>query len=553
MPRLLALAMLVLAFVESRALTRDLEWPAVDIQYRETATAQTLLDEGAGRDPAYRGESLWYNPLSGWIAALASHVTGRPLREVVPRIGPFVNLVAPIGFYALVAILVDEGAALLALAAYLFVTANAFPFWFAASYSPWFAPENYGQGLLYLSLVLVAVARRRGWRLGGDIALGLALGVTFLAHTAPAIIVGTVLVLLAVLRVRDGVPVRTAAVGLGTSLAVALLASVALVWPLVGRYRLAVLNPRPSASPAHILWLQNRLALLAQLSLQTPFLVAAAVLPVSFWRRRASVEGRVLIASALAIVLLIAYGDLRSLLRRVDLVLPAFPMPTYHFLFYGFALVSVGCGIAMSGLAGLASRYLFPRGADPARRREWAAAVLAVGAVVLGWPSHARRPDATEVRETALSYAHAIPRGAFDWIRSSTASDDVFLSSDDVSLFVVSPAGRKVLCTNVFFSNPFVDWEVRNRDRERLLQHVRDNDLEAFDGLADRWGVRYVVASDGLPEFLSDKAGIDRSEHPPLATRDIEGRRGFVRVFGGEGFAIYRRSQVESASALPAR
>jgi hypothetical protein len=553
MPRLLALAMLVLAFVESRALTRDLEWPAVDIQYREMATAQTLLDEGAGRDPAYRGESLWYNPLSGWIAALASHVTGRPLNEVVPRLGPFLNLLAPIAFYVLVAALVDEWTALLASAAYLFVTSNAFPFWFNASYSPWFAPENYGQGFLYLSLALAAVVWRKGWPLGGHVALGLALGVTFLAHTAPAIILGTVLVLLAALRVREGVAGRTAVVGLGTSLAVALLASVALVWPLVGRYHLAVLNPRPSASPSHILWLQDRLALLAQLSVHTPFLLAAAVLPVSLWRRRASVEGRVLLAWALAIVLPIAYGDVRSLLRMLGLVLPALPVPAYHFLFHAFALVSVGCGIAMSGLAGLASRYLFPRGADPARRREWAAAVLAVAAVVLGWPSYGRRPDATEVGEMALSYAQAIPREAFDWIRSSTASDDVFLSSDDVSLFLVSPAGRKVLCTNVYFSNPFVDWEARHRDRERLQQLLRDNDLEGFDRLADRWGVRYVVASDGLSAFLSERAGIDRSEHRPLATRDVEGQTGFVRVFVGEGLAIYRRSQVASASALPGR
>src|SRR5262245_19876357 len=160
LPRLLALGFLALAFAGNLAATRDLRWPTVDIRYREKASAQTSLDEGAGRDPAYLGESIWYNPLSGWIAAFVSTATGQPLHEVVPRLGPFLNLVAPIAFFVLVAALACEWTALIAVAAFLFLTANPFPFFMAASYSPWFAPENYGQGLLYLALVLAVMAQR---------------------------------------------------------------------------------------------------------------------------------------------------------------------------------------------------------------------------------------------------------------------------------------------------------------------------------------------------------------------------------------------------------
>jgi hypothetical protein len=544
--RLLALGILALAFAENHVVTQDLTWPAFDIQYRETAVAQTFLDEGQGPDPSYRGEALWYNPFSGWLLALTSAVTGVPVHEVMPRIGPYVNLLAPVAFFVLVAALVNEGTALVATAGFLFFTANSFPFWLAASYSPWFAPENYGQGLLYASLTLAALAHRRGWPLRWQMGLGLALGATFLVHTAPALILGVTLVLLAGQRVRQGRAWRHAVGGLAVSLAVALVTSLALVWPLVGRYHLATVNPYPSESPTTILELYERPGLLLKLSVETPFLIAVAALSVHLWRRRRSAGGQVLLAWTSALLLLLACCDVRYLLRKLAIVIPT-PIPTYHVLFHGMTLVSLGFGVAVAGLAQVLARRLARPGMDHAPVLQRLLAVAAVVVVVLGWVPHSLRHDATEVREWALTYDKVIPGDAYDWIRAFTRSEDVFVSTDDVSLFLVAPAGRKVVCTNRYFSNPFVDWAARDRDRDQMLALAREGDLEAFDRLAARWAVRYVVASDGLSPFLSEKAGIDPSKRRPLAREDFRGRSGFEPVFLGQGLGIYRRTPVTSS------
>ena len=549
------LTLLSLAFRQNLEVTSDLTWPAFDIQYREMAMAQTLLDQGYGPDCAYRGESLWYNPLSSWLAALGSAGFGHALREVVPRLGPFVNLLAPLTLYLLVAALADGWAALAATAALLFITSNAFPFWEGASYSPWFAPENYGQALLYLSLLLALRALRSPRPLWWHVALGISLGITFLAHTAPALIAGTVFVLLAVYRVRQGEGWARSVGLLATTLTVAFLVSLPLVWHVVGRYHLGIVNPFPSEAPETILDLDQRLGLFKRLITRSPFLLAAVALPLFAWPRRRLTEGAVLLAWMSAVALFLAYGDVRALVGMVGVELPAV-VPSFHFLFHAMALVSVGFGIALVRVAEEAAGWL-ARSHEGARSwtpsREVLATGLTVASVIAAWGPHSHRYDLTHVREEALSIRDDIPGDAFDWIRSRSANDDVFLATDEVSLYVVAPAGRKVVSTNRFFSSPYVDWRERERDRSRLYELLRAGDLGAFDRLAERYSVRYVVASDGLSPALRQKAGLSPAVPHPITRADMVRRPGFEPLFIGKGLTIYRRVTLREAQSVEAR
>jgi hypothetical protein len=534
----MAACLLGLALFENLALTKGLTWPAFDIQYREMAAAQTLLDQGFGPDAAYLGESIWYNPLSSWIAAALSFASGRGPREVVPRIGPWVNLLAPVAFFALVTLLVDGWTALCALAAFLFVTANSFPFWQAASYSPWFAPENYAQGLLYLCLLGATVASRRERSLVAHAAVGLCLGFTFLAHTAPALVAGVVLVLLALDRVRHGEG-QAAAGQLAVALAAALAVSYPLVVHVVGRYHLRMVNHFPSQAPETLLDLNERAALLAALAKHSPLVLAVLALPGHLWRRRQSPEGRVLLAWTLAVLMFLAYGDLKGVALKFGLTLPSV-VPTFHFLFHSMTLVSVGFGVAVMALARRLSRLARDRAGLTARPEAFAVA-LTLLVLLFTREAHVRRPDASVVRQQALDLASAIPADAVAWIRAHTPNDAVFLSTDEVSLYVVSPAGRKVVCTNRYFSSPYVDWARREQDRHRLFALLRDGDLERFDRLAETYDVDYVVASDGLPSLLRRLAGVSPGEPPPLTRADLAGVGGFEMLFAGETLAVYRR------------
>jgi hypothetical protein len=300
-----------------------------------------------------------------------------------------------------------------------------------------------------------------------------------------------------------------------------------------------MLNAFPSEAPETVLDLNVRAALLATLATRSPFLLAAVALPLHLWRRRRSPEGLLLLAWTLAVVLLLAYGDVRALVRKGGLTLPSV-VPSFHFLFHGMTLVSVGFGVAVMALARRLSRIASTRmaGAVPA---EALAVALTLLVLLFNYESYARRHDVTVLRQQAVDFASAMPADAVAWIRGHTANEDVFLASDEVSLYVVAPAGRKVVCTNRYFSSPYVDWAQRERDRIRLFAFVREGDIEGFDRLAASYQVSYVVASDGVPSFLRRQAGISPREPPPLTRAQMAGVGGFELVFAGETLAVYRR------------
>jgi hypothetical protein len=75
----LAFALVLLAFLQNQSVVRDIVWPGLDIQYRELAGAQTILDQGYGPDAAYSGERTWYNPMAIWLIAGLSRLSGEPL------------------------------------------------------------------------------------------------------------------------------------------------------------------------------------------------------------------------------------------------------------------------------------------------------------------------------------------------------------------------------------------------------------------------------------------------------------------------------------------
>ena len=225
-------------------MVRDLEWPAVDTQYRELAAAQTILDEGYGPDSTYLHERVWYNPMAPWLVAGVSRLSGLPPRIVVARSGPIVNLLAPIGLFVLTAMLFDLYAALGAMAAFMFVTGSAFPFYYAATYSPWFAPENFGQAFFYIGMLGAATLFGRPFSAIRSLGAGIVLGITFLTHTAPALVLGCTLVILAVWEGTGTRLWRTAATTLAVTLAVAFTVALPFTVNLL-HYRFAVVNPYP--------------------------------------------------------------------------------------------------------------------------------------------------------------------------------------------------------------------------------------------------------------------------------------------------------------------
>ena len=214
--------------------------------------AQAVLDHRYGTDHLYLGETFWFNPLVSVIIGALSRAADVSPVVVVTHAGPYLNMFAPLAFYFLVAYLFDRGVALVAAVAFLFAPIGDAPSWAAATYSPWLLTQNCVQTFFYLTLAAYLKAlelNRRTW----FVLVGLLLGITFLGHTAPAIILGFVMVLGTFKRCVQ----QTKTDGLSSAglrevnnlvviLSVAFVVSLPFTFSILGRYHLAIVNHAPN-------------------------------------------------------------------------------------------------------------------------------------------------------------------------------------------------------------------------------------------------------------------------------------------------------------------
>ena len=323
---------------------------------------------------------------------------------------------------------------------------------------------------------------------------------------------------------------------LAVTLGVAFLLSLHMVWIEFGRYGMLVLNPYPSVSPNPIFG--SNLLLLRRLVLGTPLLIALLGFALYFHRVRRTGRAFVISSWGVATLMLLSYHYVWIFAGRLGHAFPA-PIPGHHYLFHLTALISVGFGLAVSEVVRRSVSRI--PALEPIAARGLAVAAITLLVVGLAWPSWSRRADFTEIRFMADEFKRTIPGGLVSWIRDQADPDDVFLCTDDLSLYVVSPAGRKVVATNKYFSSPFVDWHERDRDRDAMYAALKRGDLVTFDRLARRYEVRYVIASEEIDEFLRSVSGVPHRADPKLSPSSLEALPGFEKLFESQGRTVFRR------------
>jgi hypothetical protein len=543
-PLLAVAAMCAVVFAHGQRLTRDLEWPLAvgGVQYREMASAQTLLDQGYGVDATYRGEYPWYNPLAPMLIAAISRVSGQPVRVIVARSGPYVNLLSPVAFFLLVSVLAGSWAGLAATAAFLFISGNPpFEAFEAATFTPWFLANFLAQGILYVGLIAcyrATPATRWPWH----VVVGVLLGLTFLTHTAPALLFGLVVVLMALSDVLGAGGLRPLR-GTLISLGVALIVSLPLLYPVGWGYGFHVINRYPGESPWQRLDLNDVFRLLVDLT-TVPWLLAAAGLCVYFISRRRERAARLLAAWTASVGLLLGIHYARLVLRKLGLSLPSI-VPAYHFLFYLHAVACVGFGIGVAMLANLGARLalrglpVLPGGVSLQGGLSRGLVVAITGlAIVLAYPNYLRRGDLVRYRALGQRLHPYLSEELFEWIRRSTANDDVFLCTNEMSLYMVPAAGRKVVSTDPAFSSPYLNWEQRERDRDRMFESLEHGQRDAFNRLAERYDVKFVIVSE-VNDTVRLLGAVPRVYRiAPEQMRAL----GFPLVFEAPGVAVFRTS-----------
>jgi hypothetical protein len=517
------LAICAVALVHGVWTTQGLSWPFDEDLYRDIAQARTMADGAWLADPFYRGESLWYNPLAPALIAVTAKLADIPANEASVRLGPWLGLAAPLSFAALAAAAIGRPGAVAALLLFVFVTPGRLPALLCATYSPWPFSAQVAQAPFYLGLrALVAAYSRPGF--GRFVLVGALLGLAFLGHTAPALVLGAIAATLVL--AAEGTMMRRAA-WLGAILATAMLVASPFLWSILGRYHLRVVNPAPGI----FVWtgtgieslggiLRGALARPALLGLVLTGFFALLRREVGGTRARAAPV--VMGSWALWGVCLLAYALAQPALQARGSKVPPL-VPAFHFWMLLGALASL---LAGGGLTWLGERAASLVTSAPQRRTTAAATAtvaIGLGLALLSYPSWRMRDDFVEARRLAEFHGGWLDRMAMHrWVRAHTLADDVFLAEYDPGLRVVATAGRKLVAVEGDFSNPFVPWRHRAEAAARMLAALHPGGHEVFHPLAVEYRVGYVLVQ-------RESSAKPFPEAPFL-----------IRLFQKGDFAVYR-------------
>ncbi len=497
-PALLVLASCGLALAQGLTTTRGLRWPFDEDLFRDIAQAQTMADGGWLSDPFYLGESLWYNPLVPAAIAVGSKILGVPPNEASLRLGPWLGLVGPLAFFVLVAALIGRWGAVAALLLFIFVTPGHLPALQCATYSPWPFAAQVAQGPFFLGLAaLVAALARPGF--GRFVLVGVCLGLTFLAHTGPALLLGAISGTLLLLGPSGpGANVVRRLIWLSALIGSALTVASPLLWSILGRYHLKVLNPEPGAYVWRGTGLESLEAILVG-ALARPVLVGLVLLGVGelmMGRPQVSQrpEGRRVILAWIAWgTALLAYALVQPGLADRGLSLPPL-VPAFHFWALLGALASL---LAADAIAWLGSRLASLWRTKASRQTSVSVAVtlgLGLAMAAAHYPSWRTRWEFTQARRVADFHGSCADRvAAHEWVRGFTRRNDVFLAEHDPGLRVVATAGRKLVAVDSGFSSPFVLLQPRTEAAERMLAALHPGGHETFHPLAVAYRVNYVL------------------------------------------------------------
>lgn len=474
----------------------SLEVPPEIDHYRDMGAAEALLDGRWGEDPAFVGETGWYPPLLPAIMAGLATLTGKPLTWLYVHIGPLLNAAAPLAFYWLATHLFSRWAAVLSLVGYLFLANWNADTWTLASYSPWVWPVLFAQTFFFLALRAWLVASERGGLLRSCIA-GVMIGLTFLAHAAPAVLL-VVITLVTTVQCGTTKGSSQAIRGLLAAGGTAALVCSPFLVPLVLRYGLETQNPVPGRYGG--MWLSTIVS--TQLSLRA---LGAAL--GCFWllseRQVLARWGRLSVLAGLgATIAGLVYALVNQQLAPRGIELPML-FPPFHFLFYLLAFEALLFGPGIEWLGRRAGALLEPKvkhSVSPeflACWQGWKWPLVWLALVVIGLPGFLLRDDYTKwPRESRRLARDERTRAIYTWAKETLGPQDVVLADTTTSMFGVVAAGHGVVTTYPTMTSPYVALEPRERARDAMYEALRSGEIAEFVAQARLFGVTYVVVGD---------------------------------------------------------
>ena len=502
------------------------QWPAEWDTLRDMGMAQTLLDGNYPSDPILSGETLWYNPLTGVMIAATSRILHLSLSETSITIGPYVNLIAPAALVVLLTVFFGRAAALAGLCVMLFAKDPQTPFWVNACYSPWLLAPLYSLGLFFLTLIAYREGIKRSSLLWCGIA-GILLSITFMAHTAPALIIGGIVVLTTLLETgmrwhekrsnsavaaASRLPVRLLFFHVGLLLFLAFLISLPYTWSILRRYQFKVENPFPSLFAADYVRL-NALPDRIYESLNWKNLLALAGIGVLLRRFRQDETARLVICWLVVALAFLGHHYLWQYLLSKNIVLTAF-VPAHHAAIHLSAVRAVLFAVGIVFLGRVVAKPVHlacGTHLSTSWQRRLQQAIILVVVALTGSILYRTHPITTRadflVPDRALYHEfHEQGIPMYNWILEHTTPEAVFLCEEEsVGMTVVMPAGRKLVSPMLLYSNPYVPFAPLFEAKKNLLSAIENTEREVFCQHAEDYPVLYLLVKMGKSQENSKK------------------------------------------------
>ncbi len=526
---MMLLFMLVLSLIPAYHAVQGLKWgPAMDF-YRDGAYVHSILEGHYGQDPQFKGEYLWYTPLIFALEALLVNITGMPVQALLVHAGPWLNLFAPISFFTMVWYFRGPVVAVAATALYLFFLVGDEPAWTVPTYTPWLIPISFVQCFFYTGLIVVHRAFLTG-RLTAYLGMGLLVGMTFMAHAAPALILVAIIGALTLdalwksIQIRDW---RTVRWRVGLSLAAAAM-FLLCTWPLlryiVGEYGMKIVNRTPFLFTYELLTLHHiRLFLFYDITWVSSVGTIGLLLLVYKAHWRGDLRTKIELWWFVICLVLFLYAYMISVLNTHGIQLPG-TAPSFHYFYYMKAALILQAGVA---IAWAVNQLPWA----PQRARVFTMLIWVLPIAVI-YPGFSGRMDLYGMRVQSLKISDDKDLVAmFHCLQEKLVWDDVVLCDEDLSIFPLMPSARKAVATACTMANPYVGLSPRTEDRDAMMDGLR-TERKDEGALLDKYEVTHLLVS------ASEEANM------PLVEEWFP-----VTVYRTEGYVLFARKPGDSRTA----
>lgn len=470
---------------------------------RDLSNVHNFMQGNFGKDPSYLGEFMWYNPLITFVEIGAIKLTGISPICVVTNAGAFLNILCALSFYFMVLYLFNSSVAIAATASFLFFSTGNMPSWGAATYSPWFYPVNFMQTIFYLGIIFCFKSFIKPNNLKFLIT-GVIAGLTFLGHTAPALILLFIIGCLLLKEMFHSLVTDKSLTDVSKYIRYGLvfsigfvLTSLPLTFFVIGKYHLKMVNSitYEYTEPLFALY---RFPVLLKENISFSLIVALIGLYYLLFKFNSGIKKAVLLWWLIGCVILFAYTSFVPVARiKWNILLPGV-VPAFHFFFYLKALQSVLFGLGLFYvIEWLIKKIITAKNKKYELKIENLPAYMLQLVLVLTliyYPSYSNRKDFYTPRQYGLNKSKLTNEiEIYNWLLTDTHIDDVIVCDEDASSFPVLASGRKMVAVISTMSNPYINYKTRNEDRNIILSSLENNRMNDATDKLIKYRVNYIL------------------------------------------------------------